>query len=75
MRGFYLVILLVLLGATTIFALQNQGTVTLHYLDRSVSSPLSLLIAIVYFLGMLTGWTVVGVVRRSLRRLSDRPRD
>jgi putative membrane protein len=73
MRGLYLVILLVLLGATTIFALQNQGTVTLRYLDRSVSSPLSLLIAIVYFLGMLTGWTVVGVVRRSLHRISARP--
>jgi uncharacterized integral membrane protein len=75
MRGLYLLILLVLLGATTIFALQNQGTVTLRYLDRSVSSPLSLLIAIVYFVGMLTGWTVIGVVRRSIRRISERPRD
>jgi uncharacterized membrane protein YciS (DUF1049 family) len=49
--------------------------VTLRYLDRSVSSPLSLLIGVVYFLGMLTGWTVVGVVRRSLRRISDRAPD
>ncbi len=75
MRGLYLVILLVLLGATAVFALQNQGMVTLRYLDRSVSSPLSLLIGVVYFLGMLTGWTVVGVVRRSLRRISDRAPD
>lgn len=75
MRVFYLLILLVLLGATAIFALQNQEAVTLRYLDRSVTSPLSALIGGVYFLGMLTGWTVIGVVRRSLHRVSQRPRD
>lgn len=75
MRVFYLLILLVLLGATAIFALQNQEAVTLRYLDRSVTSPLSALIGGVYFLGMLTGWTVIGVVKRSLHRVSQRPRD
>jgi lipopolysaccharide assembly protein A len=75
MRLLYLLILLVLLGATAIFAFQNQGAVTLRFLDRSVSSPLSILIGGVYFLGMLTGWTFVGVVRRSIRRISERPRD
>ena len=74
MRVVYLLILLVLLGATAIFALQNQGPVTLRYLDRAVTSPLSALIAVVYFVGMLTGWTVIGVVRRSLRRVSARAR-
>ncbi len=72
MRVIYVLILLVLLGATTIFALQNQEPVTLHYLDRGVTSPLSALIGAVYFVGMLTGWTVVGIVRRSLRRISKR---
>ena len=67
MRVFYFLILLVLLGATAIFALQNQGLVTLRYLNRSVDCPLSLLIAIDYFVGMLTGWTVVGLIRRSPR--------
>jgi uncharacterized membrane protein YciS (DUF1049 family) len=75
MRLLYLIILLLLLGATTVFALQNQELVTLRYLDRSVSSPLSLLVAIVYFVGMLTGWTVIGLVRRSLHRVSQRPSD
>jgi hypothetical protein len=27
----------------------------------------------VYFLGMLSGWTVVSFVRRSLRRVQERP--
>jgi lipopolysaccharide assembly protein A len=73
MRVLYLLILLLLLGATTVFALQNQDVVTLHYLDRSVSCPLSVLVASVYFGGMLTGWTVIGLVRRSLHRVSETP--
>jgi putative membrane protein len=72
MRVVYMLILIVLLGATTVFALQNQAAVTLNYLDRSVSCPLSLLVAIVYFVGMLTGWTLIGVVRRSIHRISER---
>jgi lipopolysaccharide assembly protein A len=73
MRVFYGLILLVLLAAITMFAFQNQESVTLRYLDRSVSSPISLLIGGIYFLGMLTGWTFVGMVRRSIHRISERP--
>lgn len=72
MRMVYLLILLLLLGATAVFALQNQEAVTVRYLDRSVSCPLSLLIAIDYLVGMLTGWTLIGVVRRSIHRISER---
>ena len=73
MRVIYFLILLVVLGAIGVFALQNQEVITLKYLDRSVSCAASLLIGIVYLLGMVSGWTVVGVVRRSLRRVSERP--
>jgi lipopolysaccharide assembly protein A len=73
MRRFYLLILLSIVGAVTIFALQNQELITLRYLDRSLTCVVSLLVAVVYFLGMLTGWTIVGVVRRSLRRVSQGP--
>jgi putative membrane protein len=73
MRVICFLILLVVLGAIGLFALQNQEVITLKYLDRSVSCPASLLIAVVYLLGMVSGWTVVGVVRRSLRRVSERP--
>lgn len=73
MRIVYFLVLLILLGAIGIFALQNRETVTVLYLDRSISSPLALLIGIVYLAGMLSGWTVVGFMRRSLRRVSERP--
>ena len=73
MRVIYFLILLAVLGAIGVFALQNQEVITLKYLDRSVSCAASLLIGIVYLLGMVSGWTVVGVLRRSLRRVSERP--
>ena len=72
MRFVYLLILLVVLAAIVVFAVQNNEAVTLRYLDRSLSSTLPVLIAVVYALGMLTGWTVVGFFRRSVRRVTER---
>jgi uncharacterized membrane protein YciS (DUF1049 family) len=72
MRFVYLLILLVVLAAIVGFAVQNNEEVTLRFLDRSLSSTLPVLIAVVYALGMLTGWTVVGFLRRSFRRMTER---
>jgi uncharacterized membrane protein YciS (DUF1049 family) len=68
----YFLILLIIVAAVVIFAVQNNETVTLQYLDRSVSTTLPLLIAAVYLLGMVSGWTVVGFLKRSLRRVTER---
>lgn len=67
MRVVYALILLLLLGALGVFALQNREAITLKYLEWSVARPTSLLIAVVFLLGM-----AVGLVQRSLRRVSDR---
>jgi uncharacterized membrane protein YciS (DUF1049 family) len=72
MRFVYLLILLVVLAAIVVFAAQNNVEVTLRFLDQSLSSTLPVLIAVVYALGMLTGWTVVGFLRRSFRRMTER---
>ena len=72
MRIIYFLILVIVLVAVIIFAVQNNDTVILRYLDRSITSSLPVLIAAVYLLGMLSGWTVVGVLRRSLRRVTKR---
>jgi uncharacterized integral membrane protein len=73
MRVVYGLILLLLLGAVGVFAVQNPDIITLKYLDRSVTCPVSLLVIIVYLLGMVSGWTVLGIVRRSLRRVTEHP--
>lgn len=75
MRLFYFLILLVILGAVGIFAVQNPTAVTLRYLDRSVTTTIPILTGCVYVLGMVTGWTVIGFVSRSLRRVAERPRN
>src|SRR4051794_17263844 len=73
MRFVYLLILLLALAAIVIFAVQNNQTVTLQYVNWSITCPLPLLIGLVYLLGMVSGWTVIGLLRRSLRRVAERP--
>ncbi len=72
MRFLCLVILILVLAALLIFALQNKEDVTVQYLDQVVSCPLALLIGCVYLLGMVSGWTVVGFLKRSFRRVAVR---
>lgn len=74
MRGFYFLILVIFLGVVGLFAFQNQEEISIHYLDRSILVPLSLLVGAVYLLGMLSGWTVVGLLRRSLNRVLESSR-
>ncbi|MFL5240629.1 MAG: LapA family protein [Gemmataceae bacterium] len=73
MRLFYFLVLLAIVAVLAIFAFQNDEKVTLHFFDRSVSTPMSFLIGCVYLLGMLSGWTVVGFLKRSLQLVTDRP--
>lgn len=73
MRIVYGLILLILLTAVGVFAVQNRGDVTLNYLDRQLTTSLAFLIAATYVVGMITGWTVLGFVRRSIHRVSQAP--
>ena len=72
MRIVYLVALILLALAMAIFAIENRETMTLRFFDQGVTCPRSLMIAIVYLLGMVSGWTVLGLLRRSLRGATER---
>ena len=72
MRFIQAVIFLVLLGVIIIFAVQNSQIVTVQFLNWSVNSPIALMSVGVYLLGMLSGWTVVGFMGRSVRRVAER---
>jgi uncharacterized membrane protein YciS (DUF1049 family) len=74
-RFVYLFFLVVFVAAVALFAVQNYDTVTIAYLNRSISCSLALLVGIVYLLGMVSGWTIVGILRRSLRRVTARPKE
>lgn len=75
MRLGYLLVLLLTLAAVVVFAVQNNEAVTLLFLDWSVTCALPLLVGIVYLFGMVSGWTVLGLLRRSLRRATERRED
>jgi uncharacterized integral membrane protein len=68
MRVFHTLVLLLILGAFGLFALQNHQVITLKYLNWSISCPFSLLVIVAYLLGMASGWTILGITRLSLRR-------
>jgi putative membrane protein len=72
MRFVYSLILLLALAAVVVFAVQNNETVTLQFLDRSITCAMPLLVGVVYLVGMVSGWTVIGLLRHSLRRATER---
>jgi uncharacterized integral membrane protein len=73
MRALYIFVLVLIVAALAVFAYQNNESVTIEFFRQSISLPTSLLIAAVYVLGMLSGWTVVGFLRRSWRGAMERP--
>lgn len=75
MRGFYAVVLLLLVAAIATFAIQNKDAITIKFLNGNWDLSLALLVAAVYLLGMLSGWTVVGLIKKSLKRVTERPQE
>lgn len=63
MRWMYVAVIAVLALVTLIFALQNLQSVTVSFLRLQLSSPLAVLVLIVYVLGMATGGSAWALVR------------
>jgi uncharacterized integral membrane protein len=70
MRLFWFLLLVVFVGATVIFAMQNDEMVRLQFFDWSLTASLAVFIAAVYLLGMVSGWTVVGMFKRSIHEIT-----
>ena len=64
-------LLLTFLGVVALFAFQNTQVVTVRLLNTSVTAPVALTVGAVSVLGMLSGWTVVAFVGRSIRRIRE----
>jgi putative membrane protein len=67
-RIFYLVLLILLIGVAALFALQNLQTVTVLFLNWSVTLPIAVVVIGVYFLGMVSGGSVMAFLRWTLQR-------
>jgi lipopolysaccharide assembly protein A len=66
MRWLHFIIVVLFAVATAVFALQNLQTVTLAFLSFSVAAPLALFVVIIYVLGMVTGGSLLALIRRSI---------
>ena len=70
MRYLLGLILLILLGAVGLFAVQNTQPITVTFWKWSITAPVAVLSIAAYFLGMISGWNVVAFMRSSLRRVT-----
>ena len=73
MRMIYFLFLLAFTGAAGLLAYENQQEVTLTIFQNTVTTSVPILVGLTYLAGMLSGWTVVGILRRSLHRVLQDP--
>jgi uncharacterized integral membrane protein len=72
MRWVYLVLLLVIVVAIVVFIAQNRENETVLFFNQKITAPLSLFFVVVYFLGMWSGGTVVGFIKRAYHQATER---
>ncbi|MBU4405901.1 MAG: lipopolysaccharide assembly protein LapA domain-containing protein [Candidatus Aminicenantes bacterium] len=68
MRTFYFFLLILLIGVTALFALQNLQTITVSFLSWSVTLPIAVVVAGAYTLGMVSGGSLLAFLRWTLQR-------
>ena len=64
---------MVFAGAVGLLAYENQHEVALRFFNQSITTSVPVLVGLTYLAGMLSGWTVVGILRRSLSRVMRDP--
>ncbi|WP_435017426.1 lipopolysaccharide assembly protein LapA domain-containing protein [Tundrisphaera sp. TA3] len=75
MRFIQVTVLLVFLMAIAVFAVQNNEAVAVKFLVWKATAPMALMIVTIYLFGMVSGGAVLGFIRRSIRKASERPAD
>ncbi|WP_016593801.1 lipopolysaccharide assembly protein LapA domain-containing protein [Yersinia pestis] len=63
---------LLIVTLTTLFAFQNSGTVNLSLLFTQITLPMSVLIVMIYFLGMFTGGLLITLLRALMRNMTQK---
>ncbi|CNE39011.1 lipopolysaccharide assembly protein LapA domain-containing protein [Yersinia mollaretii] len=72
MKYVYGVCFLLIVTLTTLFAFQNSGAVNLSLLFTQITLPISVLIVLIYFLGMFTGGLLITLIRALVRNLAQK---
>ena len=72
MRWVYLVLLLIIVTIIVVFIAQNREYATVEFFNQRNTAPLAIYFVAVYFLGMWSGGTVVGFVKRAYHHPIER---
>jgi uncharacterized integral membrane protein len=67
MRYVYMILIVLFTAIVVIFKIQNSNTVTLSFVSMKATLPVSVLVILVYVLGMLTGGSVLMLLRTSFK--------
>ena len=73
MRHLYAMFVILLTAAVLVFMGQNIGSVTVSLVTMRFTLPVSVLVVLVYVLGMFTGGSLSGLIR-SLFRQATQPK-
>jgi len=73
MRVLCFLFLVIFAGAVVLFAAENRQDVTITFYDWSRTFNLAEVIGAAFALGMLSGWSIVGMLRRSYNRMVEEP--
>jgi uncharacterized integral membrane protein len=72
MRWVYLAILVLIVAIIVVFIAENYESATVTFFSQRITAPLSVFFVAVYFLGMWSGGTVVGFVKRAYQHAIER---
>jgi putative membrane protein len=71
MRLLSIIFLVIVVAVVAVFAWQNHEEVSLRFFEWGFAIPLAALIAVVYLLGMVSGWSLWRALRRSFIRATE----
>jgi hypothetical protein len=71
MRWLCLLFLLAVGVAGFVLFRENDQPLTLTFFERQVTASVPMVLGICYVLGMLTGWSLLGLLRRSFATATD----
>jgi len=71
MRWVYLILLVVIVAVIVVFVIQNNENETVTFFNHTITAPLSVFFIAAYFLGMWSGGTVVGFIKRTFHHATE----
>jgi uncharacterized integral membrane protein len=71
MRWVYLILLLAIVAVIVAFVLENREDETVMFFNQKITAPLSVFFVAAYLLGMWSGGTVVGFMKRAYRHATE----